>query len=122
MSWVESGGPMNLIIQLDKKVEGEPLRAAMAAMSLSNFIKQVIVVDQDIDIGNLKQVMWAISTRVQADRDVNILKNIQGQVLDPSIAEEISLSLIHIWQLPEPGGGHHGGLPGKLDFGGRLFG
>ena len=81
---------MNLIIQLDKKVEGEPLRAAMAAMSLSNFIKQVIVVDQDIDIGNLKQVMWAISTRVQADRDVNILKNIQGQVLDPSIAEEIS--------------------------------
>lgn len=90
VSWVESGGPMNLIIQLDKKVEGEPLRAAMAAMSLSNFIKQVIVVDQDIDIGNLKQVMWAISTRVQADRDVNILKNIQGQVLDPSIAEEIS--------------------------------
>ena len=61
VSWVESGGPMNLIIQLDKKVEGEPLRAAMAAMSLSNFIKQVIVVDQDIDIGNLKQVMWAIS-------------------------------------------------------------
>ena len=81
---------MNLIIQLDKKVEGEPLRAAMAAMSLSNFIKHVTVVDKDIDIGNLKQVMWAVSTRVQADRDVNIVKNIQGQVLDPSINEEIS--------------------------------
>ena len=90
VSWIESGGPMNLIIQLDKKVEGEPLRAAMAAMSLSNFIKHVTVVDKDIDIGNLKQVMWAVSTRVQADRDVNIVKNIQGQVLDPSINEEIS--------------------------------
>ena len=90
INWVESGGPLNLIIQLDKKAEGEPLRAAMAAMSLSNFIKHVIVVDKDIDIDDLKQVMWALSTRVQADRDVNILKNIQGQVLDPSIMTEIS--------------------------------
>ena len=90
INWVESGGPLNLIIKLDKKAEGEPLRAAMAAMSLSNFIKHVIVVDKDIDIDNLKEVMWALSTRVQADRDVNILKNIQGQVLDPSIMTEIS--------------------------------
>lgn len=90
INWVESGGPMNLIIKLNKKSEGEPLRAAMAAMSLSNFIKHVIVVDKDIDIDNLKDVMWALSTRVQADKDVNILKNIQGQVLDPSLMSEIS--------------------------------
>ena len=90
INWVESGGPLNLIIKLNKKSEGEPLRAAMAAMSLSNFIKHVIVVDNDIDIDNLKEVMWALSTRVQADKDVNILKNIQGQVLDPSIMTEIS--------------------------------
>ncbi len=90
VNWVESGGPLNLIIQLDKKVEGEPMRVAMAALSLSNFIKHVIVVDCDIDISNLKQVMWALATRVQADKDVNILKNIQGQALDPSLIEEIS--------------------------------
>jgi 2,5-furandicarboxylate decarboxylase 1 len=89
VSWVESGGPMHMIIQMDKKAEGEPVRAAMAAMSLSNFIKHVIVVDKDIDPGNLKQVMWAVATRVQADKDVNIIKSTQGQVLDPSLREEI---------------------------------
>jgi len=89
ISWVDSGGPLNMIISINKKTEGEQLRAAMAAFSQSNFIKHVIVVDDDIDPGNLKQVMWAISTRVQADRDVNILKGMQGQVLDPSLEHEI---------------------------------
>jgi len=89
ISWVDSGGPLHLTISMDKKAEGEPIRAAMAAMSLSNFIKHVIVVDEDIDPGNLKQVMWAWSTRVQADKDVNIIKRTQGQVLDPSLQEEI---------------------------------
>jgi len=89
ISWVDSGGPLNLIISMTKKTEGEPVRTAMAAMSLSNFIKQVIVVDDDIDPGDLKQVMWAWSTRVQADKDVNIIKHTQGQVLDPSLTEEI---------------------------------
>lgn len=89
ISWVDSGGPLSMVISLDKKTEGEPMRAAMLALSQSNFIKHVIVVDSDIDPGDLKQVMWAVATRVQADRDVNVLKGIQGQVLDPSLEEEI---------------------------------
>ena len=90
ISWVDSGaGPLNMIISMQKKTEGEPMRAAMLAFSQSNFIKHVIVVDDDIDPGNLRQVMWAVATRVQADRDVNILKGMQGQVLDPSLEHEI---------------------------------
>lgn len=89
ISWVDSGGPLNMIISLKKKTEGEQLRAAMAAFSQSNFIKHVILVDDDIDPGNLKQVMWAVATRVQSDRDVNVLKGMQGQVLDPSLEHEI---------------------------------
>lgn len=89
VSWVDSGGPLNMIISLRKKTEGEQMRAAMAAFSQSNFIKHVILVDDDIDPGNLKQVMWAIATRVQSEKDVNILKGMQGQVLDPSLEHEI---------------------------------
>ncbi len=96
ISWVDSGGPLNMIISMNKKTEGEPVRAAMAAMSLSNFIKHVIVVDDDIDPGNLKQVMWAWATRVQADKDINIIKRTQGQVLDPSLSEEIAGSAMII--------------------------
>lgn len=90
--WVGSGGPFNLIISLAKKTEGEPMRAAMAAISASNFIKHVIVVDDDVDPEDLTQVMWAFSSRVQADQDLSILRNLQGQVLDPSLRHEIKTS------------------------------
>lgn len=88
-SWVDSGGPLTVIIRIKKRVEGEPMRAAMAATSASNFIKVVIVVDEDIDPTNLKEVMWAVSTRAQPESDVQILSNLQGQVLDPSMRHEI---------------------------------
>lgn len=90
--WVGSGGPFNLIISLNKRTEGEPMRAAMAAMSASNFIKHVIVVDDDIDPEDKTEVMWALASRVQADADITILKNLQGQVLDPSLQHEIRTS------------------------------
>ncbi|MBN1103723.1 MAG: UbiD family decarboxylase, partial [Deltaproteobacteria bacterium] len=90
--WVGSGGPFNLIISLRKRTEGEPMRAAMAAMSASNFIKHVIVVDDDIDPEDKAEVMWALASRVQADADITVLKNLQGQVLDPSLRHEIKSS------------------------------
>jgi 2,5-furandicarboxylate decarboxylase 1 len=90
--WVGSGGPFNLIISLKKRTEGEPMRAAMAAMSAGNFIKHVIVVDDDIDPEDMHEVMWALSSRVQADQDLTILRNLQGQVLDPSLRHEIKSS------------------------------
>lgn len=87
--WIGSGGPFNLIISLKKTTEGQPLRAAMAALSISNFLKHVIVVDEDIDPTNLKEVMWAVSTRVQASENIVLLKGLQGHVLDPSLRQEI---------------------------------
>lgn len=87
--WIGSGGPFHLIISLKKTMEGQPLRAAMAALSASNFLKHVIVVDEDINPANLQEVMWAIATRVQASENVVILKGLQGHVLDPSVRHEI---------------------------------
>jgi len=88
-SWIGSGGPFHLIISLKKTMEGQPLRAAMAALSASNYLKHIIVVDDDIDPTNLQEVMWAIATRVQASEDVVILKGLQGHVLDPSLRHEV---------------------------------
>jgi 2,5-furandicarboxylate decarboxylase 1 len=89
MTWLDSGGPFHLVISMKKRTEGEPMRAAMAALSASNFIKHVIVVDEDVDPGNAREVMWAIATCCQADSSITVLNNIQGQVLDPSLREDI---------------------------------
>lgn len=48
------------------------------------FAKHCIVVDEDIDPWNPLLVEWAIATRVQADRDVEIVKNGKSIRLDPS--------------------------------------
>jgi 2,5-furandicarboxylate decarboxylase 1 len=84
VSWLRGGGPTTLIISMRKTAEGQPMRAAMAAMAAQNILKQVIVVDDDIDIENSNQVLWAVSTRMRCDSGINLLHNLQGITLDPS--------------------------------------
>lgn len=84
VSWFRGGGPTTLILGIDKSSEGQPMRAALAALAASNIIKQVIVVDADVDIENSHDVLWAVSTRMKADEDITILHNLQGNLLDPS--------------------------------------
>jgi 2,5-furandicarboxylate decarboxylase 1 len=47
-------------------------------------IKQVIVVDDDVQVHDPLQVEWAVATRFQADRDLVVIPGAQGSVLDPS--------------------------------------
>jgi 2,5-furandicarboxylate decarboxylase 1 len=84
VSWFRGGGPTTLVIAMRKTSEGQPMRAAMAAMSASNLLKQVIVVDADIDIEDSQQVLWAVSTRMRAESGLVPLKNLPGISLDPS--------------------------------------
>lgn len=82
-------GRYNCYISIDKKTEGDSKQAALIALGEIDFIKNVIVVDEDIDPFNEEEVMWSVATRVQADEDVDILKNIKGNVLDPSLKGNI---------------------------------
>jgi 2,5-furandicarboxylate decarboxylase 1 len=47
------------------------------------------VVDGDIDPYNEQEVMYAVATRTQADQDVDIIKNVKGNTLDPSQTDDI---------------------------------
>lgn len=46
--------------------------------------KYCIVVDPDVDVRDIDQVLWALYTRVQPDRDALILPAMVGAPLDPS--------------------------------------
>ena len=82
-------GRFNCYISIDKKTDGESKQAALIALGEIDFVKNVIVVDEDIDPFNEEEVMWSVATRVQADEDVDILKNVKGSVLDPSLKGNI---------------------------------
>ncbi|MBI2360301.1 MAG: UbiD family decarboxylase [Deltaproteobacteria bacterium] len=85
-----SGGcRFNCYISIDKKVDGETKQAALAALGGCDFVKHVVVVDADINIYNEEEVMWAVATRVQADQDIDIIKNVKGNTLDPSQTDNI---------------------------------
>jgi 2,5-furandicarboxylate decarboxylase 1 len=79
----------NCYISIDKKVDGETKQAALAALGGCDFVKHVVVVDADINIYNEEEVMWAVATRVQADQDVDIIRNVKGNTLDPSQTDNI---------------------------------
>jgi UbiD family decarboxylase len=76
-------------ISIDKKVDGETKQAALAALGGCDFVKHVVVADADIDIYNEEEVLWAVATRVQSDQDVDIIKNVKGNTLDPSQTDDI---------------------------------
>lgn len=82
-------GRFHCYISIDKRVDGESKQAALIAMGEVDFIKHCIVVDGDIDPFNEQEVMYAVATRVQADQDVDILKNVKGNTLDPSQIDDI---------------------------------
>jgi 3-polyprenyl-4-hydroxybenzoate decarboxylase len=42
------------------------------------------VVDEDVDIYDMNDVMWAIATRVRAEKDIMLMPNCKASILDPS--------------------------------------
>jgi 2,5-furandicarboxylate decarboxylase 1 len=79
----------NCYISIDKRVDGETKQAALATFGAVDFIKNIIVVDGDIDPFNEQEVMFAVATRTQAREAVDIIKNVKGNTLDPSQEHDI---------------------------------
>jgi 2,5-furandicarboxylate decarboxylase 1 len=71
-------------ISVKKRAEGDPKQAALAALVTDPSVKHVIVVDDDVDVFNETQVLWALAMRFQADRDLVIIPNIIGSHLNPT--------------------------------------
>jgi 2,5-furandicarboxylate decarboxylase 1 len=78
------GGRSFCYISLRKRAEGEPTQAAFAAMTTEPNIKHVVIVDEDIDVFNEPEVLWAMAMRFQADRDMKVIPNALGAHLNPS--------------------------------------
>ncbi|HJU96323.1 MAG TPA: UbiD family decarboxylase [Nitrososphaera sp.] len=75
---------LSAVIQLKKRLEGEPKNALLAAFTAHPSLKMAIVVDDDINPTDPIAVEYAIATRCQADRDFIIIANAKGSSLDPS--------------------------------------
>ncbi|MBI3090665.1 MAG: UbiD family decarboxylase [Candidatus Tectomicrobia bacterium] len=80
----------NIYLQLEGARRGDAREAIMTALPLDYRHKHVFVFDEDIDIFDERQVMWALATRSRLDRDMMIFPKVRGSVLDPSIVDELT--------------------------------
>jgi UbiD family decarboxylase len=71
-------------IAIAKRTPGQAKNAICAAFASDMLLKHVVVVDEDIDVFDEEQVLWAVSNRFQADRGLVVIPNAQGSELDPS--------------------------------------
>ena len=74
----------HLVVKIAKRWDGEPKNIMMGAFAGHADIKQVIVVDEDVDILDPDAVEWAVATRFQAADDLMVVAGAQGSRLDPS--------------------------------------
>jgi UbiD family decarboxylase len=82
----------NVFISMKKMSEGDSGRAAAAALTFDH-TKNVFVFDDDIDVFNPTDILWALATRVQPHCQVSILQPLfRGNFLDPSLVDEIKTS------------------------------
>lgn len=91
---VRSGsGSFHCYVSLRKTAEGQPKQAIFGVLGADHYVKLVVVVDDDIDVFDEEQVLWALATRMQADRDIIVVSGSMGTLLDPSARDAITAKM-----------------------------
>lgn len=86
------GGAMWLhaVVSITKQHNGDGKNAILAVFAGHPSLKHVVVVDEDVNIYDDREVEWAIATRFQADKDLVIILNARGSSLDPSAERSLT--------------------------------
>ena len=85
------GGKFMAVLQVKKrssKDDGLQRQAATLAFCAYNELKHVIVVDDDVDIFDMTDVLWAMNTRFQADLDLVKIQGTRGHTGEPSASPQ----------------------------------
>ncbi len=87
------GGKLMAVLQFKKREEsdeGRQRQAALLAFSAFSELKHIILVDEDVDLFDMNDVLWAMNTRYQGDVDTIFLPGIRCHPLEPSSSPEYS--------------------------------
>jgi 2,5-furandicarboxylate decarboxylase 1 len=101
-------GRLHAIITMHKPKRGEGKRAVMLAMGTVNLLKLVIVVDDDIDPEDWRQVEWALAARMRGERDIMIIPGVKADRCEPQ-EHNLTVAKVGIVATTQPGDGDSGG-------------
>jgi UbiD family decarboxylase len=80
-----------IVVAIKQRYAGHAKQAAHAVLGCSASARHgryIIIVDSDIDPSNLKEVLWAMETRVDPATDIEIIDNCWSTPLDPRMSPE----------------------------------
>ena len=84
------------VLQVKKRFaadEGRQRQAALLAFAAFSELKHVMLVDEDVDIFDMNDVMWAMTTRYQGDVSTVFIPGVRCHPLDPSSDPAFSPSI-----------------------------
>jgi len=89
--WGHQYGGLFIVTAVRQRYPGHAKQAARMASQVSassTLARFSVVVDEDIDVTDMDEVLWAMCTRVDPDRDIEILRECLSTPLDPMIPPE----------------------------------
>jgi 2,5-furandicarboxylate decarboxylase 1 len=84
LHYPNSGVHFHAYVAVRARREGEARQVMLALLGWDPYVKTVIAVDDDIDVTDDSQVMWALATHFQPHRDALVIEGLPGNALDPS--------------------------------------
>jgi UbiD family decarboxylase len=85
---MSGGASFTAYVSIKQTRPGEAKHAISVVLGVDHYLKLVVIVDDDIDVFDESDVLWAMATRVQADRDLVVISGSLGAILDPSASPE----------------------------------
>jgi 2,5-furandicarboxylate decarboxylase 1 len=87
-----SGTHFHCYLSVRQRRAGEARQAMLGLLGWDPYLKTVIAVDDDVDITDDSEVLWAVATRFQPAEDIVVVERLPGSALDPSSTSDGSTS------------------------------
>ncbi|HWU00893.1 MAG TPA: UbiD family decarboxylase [Terriglobales bacterium] len=97
-------GRLHAVIVIHRPRLGEGKRAAMLAMGLVNLLKHIVVVDDDIDPENPREVEWSLAARFRGNEDLVVIPGVKADRCDP-VHSDLTVTKIAMVATTRPGDG-----------------
>ena len=93
VNYPKTGTHFHAYVSLRQSAPGQARQAMTLLLGLDPYLKLVIAVDDDVDVFDEQEVLWALATRFQADRDMFRIEDSFCNRLDPSSRDGVSTKL-----------------------------
>jgi UbiD family decarboxylase len=93
INYPKSGTHFHAYLSFKKSAEGQARHALMLLLGLDPYVKFAVAVDEDVDVFNEEEVLWAIATRFQADTNMFVVPKVFCNRLDPSSIDGMSAKM-----------------------------